>query len=211
MRLIVVGLACLLSFAATALAVARLRPRPRPAAAVESSVSGEPEGRPARAVRPAPQLTLAMSALASAQGAARSKDVVLADLPFVNQLYVTDLKAAISVKNGIRRALRDVLKASGACFAAPPEHDLRLEYRYSVESHGDRVRVSGLSVRDATGAPLPEEAARCFAGLADRTFETTAAAILPGALKERYDPEHFFIEANFTDSEIAVVRAPPAP
>jgi hypothetical protein len=74
-----------------------------------------------------------------------------------------------------------------------------------------RDAAASLSVRDAAGAPLPEEAAGCFAALADRTFETTAAAILPGALEQRYDPEHFFVEASFTDSEIAVVRAPPAP
>jgi hypothetical protein len=152
---------------------------------------------------------MAVSALASAQRQeSPQKGEGDGGVTFINRLYDSNLKAAVSLKNGIRRGLRDINARSRDCITTAPDHNLRLEYRYWVESHPDRLLLSRLQVRDASGTPLPPEVARCFAQFASSTFVVTAAQILPAELRAKYDPNNFFMEAGFEDADSVTLFAP---
>jgi hypothetical protein len=134
----------------------------------------------------------------------------------MDHLYLTDQKAAVSLKNGIRRALRDVNDRWRGCINDGLDRTIRIEYRYRVDSRGDRVRLSKLSARPAREAPLPPEVADCFKDVSSQAYEVSAAQIIPRALIGKYDPNDFFMKASFEDAETVTFfanapSAPPAP
>jgi hypothetical protein len=196
---------CVFAFTACLLASWRWGSRSSPVV-VQTRAS---EGGDATVTAREPQVHLqrAVSALASAQSQEATQRAD-GGVTFINRLYDSNLKAAVTLKNGIRRGLTDIHARTRDCIGTPPAHNLRLEYRYWVESHPDRVLLSRLQVRDASGTPLPPEVTRCFAQFASSTYVVTAAQILPAALRARYDPQNFFVEAAFEDAESFVLFAP---
>jgi hypothetical protein len=155
------------------------------------------------------QMRLALSAIESAQQqrANPSSSIPVSELSFVNRLYLGEAPRALGIKNGIRRALRVPLKGAATCFGHPPDQDTELQYRYHVESTGNRLVITNVGVSRADGAALPLEVKRCLDAQTMGPFETTAEQILPGALRTKYDPNNFFVTASFEDSEPVMLWA----
>jgi hypothetical protein len=155
------------------------------------------------------QLKFAISALAAARGGTNDGRIRIADLPFINQLFLSDGRAAVSLKNGIRRALRYAMHDIKGCVSAQVDHDLPAEIRYWVESKGDRLSISRFSVKGEGANPAPPEFESCLAGLGSRTYIITTKQLLSPEMQLKYDSNHFFVEANFEDSETILLRVFP--
>jgi hypothetical protein len=109
------------------------------------------------------------------------------------------------LKNGIRPAMRDVMAETRACITTVPDQGLELEHPYAVDSTGDRVRLSRLTVRPTDGTSLPSETAACLDQLGTKIYQTTAKQILSPELQRKYGTDEFFLRAVFEDKEIVTV------
>jgi hypothetical protein len=105
---------------------------------------------------------------------AASTAVPIDQLAPIDQLMLRDPGHAGATRRAAFGVFLDLVRAGRRCVPRQMPYSL-LRYQYDVQSEPDRVVVSGVLIRVAEGAPLPDSVLSCLEGTVAGSHTRTAA------------------------------------